>query len=280
MQRARGVWRARVGTAAVLTASLCALKAQAPSTQPTAGAQAIVNTMLANEDAASKRRDRFQYMNKERSDRTGGHLWAEKVVETAAGKVRMLLEEDGQPLSAERVAGERGRLAAIVADPAGFARREQATKDDEAKAKQMLSVLPRAFDFDNVRDENGMLRIELRPKADFSPASMEERVLHGMSGALWVDAKAMRLHRIEGKLPTDMSIGFGLLATIRAGSNFDTERAPFEGGEWKTVLVDSDINGKAIFFKSISRRQHTEHTEFRRVPNEITVQQAVAMVEQ
>ncbi|GAC1418672.1 MAG: hypothetical protein NVSMB62_10620 [Acidobacteriaceae bacterium] len=264
----------------MLVVSLSALEAQAPATQPAGGAQQIVDTMLANENVAAKHRDKFEYTNKERSDRTGGHLWTEKVVETSAGKVRILLQEDGQALSADRASAERGRLAAIVADPSGFAKREQATKDDEAHAKQMLSVLPRAFEFDNVRDENGMLHIDLKPKPDFSPASMEERVLHGMTGALWVDSKTMRLHRIEGKLPVDMSIGFGLLATIHAGSNFDTERAPFDGGEWKTVLVDSDINGKAIFFKSISRKQHTEHVDFHRVANDITVQQAVAMVEQ
>ncbi len=267
-------------TALLLVAGpLTAIQAQAPPSQPPGGAQAIVNTMLANEDAAAKHRDRFAYLSRERSDRTGGHLWTEKVVETTAGKIRMLVQEDGQPLAADRAAAERGRLAGIVADPAGFARREQATKDDEAHAKQMLSVLPRAFVYSDVRDENGMLRIELKPNPDFAPASMEERVLHGMSGALWVDGKSMRLHRIEGRLPVDVNIGFGILATIKAGSNFDTERSPF-GGEWKTVLVDSDINGRAIFFKTIARKQHTEHVEFRRVPNDISVEQAVAMVEQ
>ena len=122
--------------------------------------------------------------------------------------------------------------------------------------------------------------MDFKPDPEYQVQSLEERVLHGMSGTLWVDAKTMRLHRIEGRLPEDVTIGFGLLATIHAGSNFGTERNPFDGGEWKTVLVDSDINGKAIFFKSIARRQHTERSGFVRVANDISVAQAVALVEQ
>lgn len=81
-----------------------------------ADARQIVATTLSNEDFALQHPNRYAYISEERSDRTGGHLWREKVVETGAGKVRMLLEEDGKPLSPEREAAERGRLAQIVSD--------------------------------------------------------------------------------------------------------------------------------------------------------------------
>ena len=116
----------------------------------------------------------------------------------------------------------------------------------------MLSVLPRAFVYSDIRDESGEISIHFTPDPAFQPQSLEERVLHGMSGTVWVDDRTMRLHRVEGRLGEDVSIGFGLLATIRAGSNFDTQRDPFQGGEWKTTLIDTDINGKAIFFKAIA----------------------------
>ena len=89
----------------------------------------------------------------------------------------------------------------------------------------------------------------------------------------------MRLHHLEGRLPEDISIGFGLLATIHAGSNFATTRNPLGELDWKTTLVDTDINGKAIFFKAISRKQHTEHSDYVRVSNDLTVAQAVELVE-
>ncbi len=239
----------------------------------------MLSTLLAHERSASEHRGLYAYLSKERSERTGGHFWMEKVVETRLGKVRMLVAEDGAPLSADRVAQERGRLAEVVADPAAFAKREQALKNDEEKAKQMLELLPKAFLFENPRMEGGYERIDYRPNPEYQPQSLEERVLHAMTGSMLVDPKAVRLHRLDGMLPQDVSIGFGILATIHAGSRFTTERAATASGEWKTTLIDTDINGRAIFFKAISRKQHSEHGEFREIAGDTTVAQAVALAE-
>jgi hypothetical protein len=239
-----------------------------------------VAMMLANEGVAAQHKDQYAYISKERSDRTGGHLWTEKVVETNAGKVRMLLAEDGQPLSPQREAAERGRLAAIVADPDGFQKKSQALKDDEAHALQLLTVLPKAFVFGDAREEGGYLSIDFKPNPDYQPQSMEERVLHGMLGTVLIDPKAMRLHHIEARLPQDVSIGFGFLATIRAGSKFATTRDRLGQPDWKTTLLDTEINGKAIFFKAIAKNEHAEHSDFVRVSNDLTVAQAVALAEQ
>jgi hypothetical protein len=244
------------------------------------GAARIVDTLVANECLAAKHRDQYTYMSIERADRTGGHLWTEKVVETEAGKIRMLLAEDGKPLSPERIAQERGRLAAIVADPAAFIRKSQTVKEDEAHALQMLSLATRAFLFSEPRDENGYIHIDYRPNPAYQTQSMEERVLHGASGSMLIEPHMLRLHHLEGRLPADVSIGFGVLATVRAGSNFSTTRDHFDQPDWKTTQVDTDINGHIMFFKSIAKSQHSEHSNFVRVPNDLTVAQAVALAEQ
>jgi len=276
-------WAAGSVLALMLASSSSGAGIPTDELQATVSAQQIVSTMLANEDVAAQHRDHYEYISKERSDRTGGHLWTEKVVETNAGKVRMLLQEDGQPLSAERIAQERGRLAGVVADPAAFQRKEQALKDDEAHARTMLTLLPKAFVFGDVRQQGDEMLIDFRPNLGYEPQSLEERVLHGMSGSMMIDAKAMRLHHIEGRMPEDVSIGFGLLATIRAGSSFATSRDPTSNSttpEWKTTLIDSAIDGKAIVFKAIARNEHAEHSDFVRVANDMSVAQAVAIAEQ
>jgi hypothetical protein len=244
-----------------------------------ASAKEIVTQMLANENLAILHKDRYQYLSNERSERTGGHLWTEKVVETDAGKVHFLLSEDGQPLNPERIAEERGRLALIVADPAAFQKRELALRNDEAHARQILALLPRAFLFSDPRPEDGYLRIDFRPDPAYETQSMEERVLHGMSGTMLIEPLSLRLHRIEGRLPQDVSIGFGLLATIRAGSSFSTTRNPLGEPDWKTTTLDTDIVGKAIFFKAIAKKEHAVRTAFTRVPPELTVAQAVELLE-
>jgi hypothetical protein len=242
-------------------------------------AKQLVSTMMTNEQTAAQHKFFYCYMSKERSDRTGGHLWTEKVVETNVGKVRMLLAEDGQPLSPEREAEERGRLAAIVSDPAAFTKKSQTIRDDEAHARQMLGLATRAFLFDDPQPDGSFVRIAYHPNPDFEPQSMEERVLHGMSGSIVIDPQAMRLHYLDGRLPTDVTIGFGILATIRAGSSFSTTRDHLSEPDWKTTQVDTAINGRIIFFKSIAKNEHAEHYNFVRISNDLTVPQAVAMAE-
>jgi hypothetical protein len=131
----------------------------------------------------------------------------------------------------------------------------------------------------NERQDGEFVRIDFKPNPDYSPQSMAERVMHGMTGSMLIDRRGARLHELEGRLPEDVNIGFGLLATIHAGSNISTTRDPVPGNEWKTAVVDTDINGRAILFKSIGKKEHVEHSEFRQVPMNMTLPQAVKMLE-
>src|ERR1700744_4425486 len=113
----------RVGRSAMVLLSLLAGAVQAQSSD---ASRRIVDTMLQHEGDPAEHRLKYMYLSEERSDRTGGHLWGERVVETAVGKVRLLLAEDGKPLSPERIAAEKAKLAEIAAHPDAFPRREQA----------------------------------------------------------------------------------------------------------------------------------------------------------
>jgi hypothetical protein len=261
----------------VALCSVVALRSQAQEVPQTP--LQVVKAMLANEDDDPAHRDQYEFLSNERSERTGEHLWTERVVETAQGRVRFLLAVDGKPLSSEQEQRERGRLAEIVADPDAFVARERAQKDDEAQARKMLDMLPRAFIFDNVRLEDGVWRMDFHPNPESSPHGIEERVLFGMSGSVAIDAKQERMLHIEGRLQKDVSIGFGLVATVRAGSHFSSDRAD-KGGHWRTVHVLTAMQGKAILFKSVSRESDITRSDFHYLAPGMTIAQAVALVEQ
>ena len=256
------------------------LAAGAVRAQSSTDARRIVDTMLAHEGDPAEHRNKYMYLSEERSERTGGHLWTERVVETEAGKVRLLLAEDGKPLSPERQAAEKTRLAGIAAHPEAFQRREQGMKNDEQHAEQMLALLHKAFLFDEPRAEGEDLRIGYRPDPAYQPKTMEEKVLHAMSGAVLVDERTMQLHQIEGKMPTDVSLGYGLVGTVHAGSSFSTTHEMEPGGEWKGAMVNTAIEGKAMLFKEIGRNEHVVHSEFKRLSDNISVTDAVALLVQ
>jgi hypothetical protein len=251
------------------------LLVQSAVAQSAKTARQIVETMVAQEEVAEKSPRMFLYVSEERSERTGGHLWTERVAETKAGKIRMLIAEDGQALNGERAAAERARLKDIADHPQQFEKSAAGLKNDEKHAREMLTMLPKAFLLEGMREDGGYLRIDFRPDPAYAPQSLEERVIHGMTGSMLLDEKAMRLHRIEARLPADVSIGFGLLATIHAGSNFSTMRSLVVADEWKTVALDTDISGRIIFLKSIAKKQHAIHRDFKPLPDTIGVPQAV-----
>jgi hypothetical protein len=271
-----------VGRSAVVLLGLLATGAvQAQSAdvaRSSDAARRIVDTMLTHEGDPAEHRLKYMYLCEERSDRTGGHLWLERVVETPTGKVRLLLAEDGKPLSVERQEAERAKLKDIAAHPDAFQKREQAMKNDEQHAEQMLALLHKAFLFDEPRTEGSDLKIGFRPDPGYQPKTMEEKVLHAMSGTVLVDERTNQLHRIEGKIPADVSLGYGLLGTIHAGSSFSTEHEMEQGGEWKDAVVNTAIDGKAILFKEIGRNEHVVHSEFKRMSDSINVTEAVALL--
>jgi hypothetical protein len=244
----------------------------------------VIVSMVAHESEAERHREHYEYVSEERSERTGGHLWREVVAETDAGKVRHLLAVDGQPLTGEKLAAEQARMAEIAAHPEVFARHEQALKNDEQHAREMLNLLPKAYLFENPRQEGSYLRVDFKPNPDYVPQSMEERILHGMVGSVVVETGKMRLRELEGRLPQDVSIAYGLIATIKAGSHFATTRQPVHTGpvygtEWKTETLETDVTGRAIFFKAIGKQEHAEHSDFKILSPTITVPQAVELVE-
>jgi len=243
-------------------------------------AKATITTLVQHEAAAAEHRGHYTYTSEERSERTGGHLWQERVAETSWGKVRYLTAVDGQLLTGDRLASEKARVAGEASDPEGFKRSEAARADDEQHAKQMLELLPKAFLFGAPVSEGESLRIPFTPNPSYSPQSLEERVLYGMSGSVQIDPTTIRLQGIEGRMEKDVSIGFGLLATIHAGSNFSTTREHVGGEDWKTELLHTDINGKALFLKTIARQQDAKHWGFQKIADGTTVAQAVTLLEE
>ncbi len=234
--------------------------------------------MLAKEHDASLHKPAFSYTSIERSERTGGHEWTEEVVEVPEGKLRYLLSEDGKPLSPEKKRSELSRLQSIAEDPQAFIRRERAQKDEEQRAQQILNLLPRAFLFQECGIQQGWEQINYRPNPSYVPQSYEERILHEMTGTILIDPDSYRLHMLEGTLSKDVSFGYGLLATLHAGSSFSIVRSPILPGAWKNTKIDVHMDGHVILFKTISRQQDAQHKDFKLLPSTLTIPQAIALM--
>lgn len=173
---------------------------------------------------------------------------------------------------------EDARLRSIANDPKAFIERERARKSDEQRAEEMFDLLPRAFLFRDDGHDQSWEKIDYWPNPAYEPRSYEERILHGMSGTILVDPTALRLHMLQGRLSDDVSFGFGILATIHKGSNFMITRDAVLPDQWKTTSLDLRMNGYILLFKTLDRHQTSVHKDFKPIPANLTIKQAVALL--
>jgi hypothetical protein len=268
--------RARVPAVLWIVPLLVLWQASARSQVP-ATPQALLTEVVDNENAAAAKAERYEYISNERSGRTGGHLWTERVIETAPGRMRMLIAEDGRPLPPARAQQERNRIEHLREHPEEFIRREQATRSEERRVRQMLEVLPKDFIFDDVSLENGIWQMSFRPNPSYTPSGIEERLLHNMAGKLVIDAHDLRLMHMEFHLVQEVSYGFGLLADVHTGTSFVSDRQMIDG-HWHTVHVSTQVRAKAVMFKNVDLNIELARSEFKPLDHDVSVPEAATML--
>jgi hypothetical protein len=237
----------------------------------------VVTAMVRNEKQARQHRTFFRYTSVERSERTGGHLWKENVVETPDGLLRRLVEEDGKPLTPDRTAEEDRHIAALVADPDTLREADADRRADEARLEKILDILPKVFLFTADGMQDDCVRVAFRPNPAFTPSSYDERIVHGLAGTILVRMPAERLCGIEGHLIDRVSFGFGILGHIEKDSRFRVTRTPVTATDWKSTRVEVHLDGKILLLKSISRDQDAHHSGAERLPPHLSLAQAAAL---
>ncbi len=268
-----------LGIVALAVAALAvAARADGPTT-PMAPQkpQDVIVAMIDNENAASERHERWEYISNERSGRTNGHLWTERVVETAPGRLRLLLGVDGSPLTPRQMEQERARLEAIREHPETFIKHEQSTRAEEKRAREMMEVLPHDFLFENVVLDHGIWHMSFRPNPGYTPSGIEEHVLHNMAGTLAIDAHDLRLIHMDFHLVQEVPIGFGLLGDVHKGTNFISDRQQIDG-RWHTMHVATQVHAKALLFKNVDLNVDLYRSEFQPLDHELSVPEAAALL--
>jgi hypothetical protein len=75
-----------------------------------------------------------------------------------------------------------------------------------------------------------------------------EDAVKKVRGTVWIDESAREVKRMHATFDEPMRIGFGLFATVDAGSNFSFEQALIHDEAWLPTSVDARFDGKAALF--------------------------------
>ena len=200
------------------------------------------------------------------------------VVETEHGAISRHILESGRPASAATLAEDDANIQRFIHDPSLQAKQRKDGAHDDKSATELLNLLPVAFVWKVESETPDLITLSYRPDPNFDPPDMESRVMGAMTGTMAVAVPGHRIHTFKGRMMTDVTLAFGLLARIKAGSTFDVERREVAPNYWQITETHVHISGHALFFKTIGQQQDEVKMEFTRVPAGTTLEQAVAML--
>ena len=99
-----------------------------------------------------------------------------------------------------------------------------------------------------------------------------------MAGVMLINSRNKRLAERSEKRVSEVKFGGGILGRLNKGGTFEVKQGTVGGGYWDMTLLDTELTGKELFFKTISVREKTIESNYSRVPANITVPQAAQML--
>jgi hypothetical protein len=124
-----------------------------------------------------------------------------------------------------------------------------------------------------------VVELHFTSNPDFHPPSHEAQVFQALEGNMWVDSKQLRLIELTGHLNRDVKFGDGLLGHLDKGGEFHVKQAEVARGYWELTLLNVNMRGKALFFKTINVQQHMRRSGFRKIGDDLTLPQAADLLQ-
>ena len=202
------------------------------------------------------------------------------VCETNDGEIDRLLEVNGQELNPKQRQDEDQRIQKMLDDPGQMRQQQKKSAEDGKQERELLRMFPEAFRFQYAGMQGNLIKLTFSPNPDFRPSNRAAQVFHHMEGSLLVDGEQKRLAEIEGRLTSPVKFAWGLLGHLDKGGTFLVDQQDMGSGHWQLTTLDVEMNGKALFFKTIAVREKELNTDFQQVPESIRPWQAFELLRQ
>jgi len=239
-------------------------------------ARELVRSVVANE-LKQEDLDRSHYLFKLKKVTPKGTK-VQEIVQTEGGNVARTLLINGLPLTTDQKQAEEQKVTKLLHDPDEQKKRLKEEKEDEDRAHLMVRALPNAFFFQEIGRDGDIVKLRFEPDPNYKPQSREESIYTGMAGELWLSLSQQRLRKIDAHLFHDVDFGWGILGRLYKGGSFTVEQQQVEGTHWDTTVMTLDLTGKALMFKSLIYKEAEYESDFRRLPDHITLTEGVELL--
>lgn len=239
-------------------------------------ARELVRRVVANE-LEQEGRDKSHYMFRLKRITPKG-IRLQEIVQTDQGSIARTLLVDGKAPTEDQKRAEQDKITKLANDADAQRQRMKREKEDEHRAQIMIKALPNAFFYQEIGRDGDIVKLRFRPDPNYEPASREESVYTGMAGELWLNVPQQRLRKIDAHLFHDVDFGWGILGRLYKGGSFMVEQEQVDGNHWDTTVMKLDLTGKALIFKSLIYKEQEYESDFKRLPDHLTMAQGVEIL--
>ncbi|MBI3484433.1 MAG: hypothetical protein HY012_04690 [Acidobacteria bacterium] len=219
--------------------------------------RAISNQHRNDDILAEYERREHRQARKDESDTLLSEDKTFRVVPTGTGTLRLLVEQDGRPVSPDlyrRQLRDLEQALAWALVPAENKQKRRVEKFDKRSREraEMVDAIRDAFLFtwQGRESSNGrsLVRLLFEPNPVFKPRSRNTEMFRHARAVVWIDEAAAQLVRIEAGIATDISIGGGILGKIYRGGRFVLEQSQVAEGVWFPVRYEYNFAGRKFLF--------------------------------
>ena len=257
-----------------------AFQAAAQIQPPNVPATELVRQTVASELVATDTSGQYMYRVHEETSQ-GSETYV--MIETRDWAISRLILKNGQPLPPAQKQREEEHLRSLLTNRDRLVKLQIEKHADDARVNRVIQALPDAFLYQHAGAETDSAGRELalvtfRPNPHFRPHSTELRVLQGVQGTMLIDPVAGRFVRVEAKLSRDVDFGWGIFVHISGRGSLLLEQQVVWHDQWAITTLALHYTNRRLLLITSRVDSLTKASDFRRMPDDLTLQQAVALL--
>jgi hypothetical protein len=234
---------------------------------------ALVRDVIHNE-IESQMRDNSLWCYREQQQEESKLNKTLEVCQTKDGDLERLVAVNGRELDPAERRAENDRIQYVIGHPEQLRAKQKKEREDGEQERNLLRFFPEAFHFQCQSESGNLVTFQFRPNPYFRPSTRASQVFHHMEGTLVVDAQQKRLVEINGRLTSEVKFLGGLLGHLDKNGTFLVRQQEVGEGHWDLTFLSVHMNGRALFFKTITVLEKKTLLDYRPVPRGETLQQA------
>jgi hypothetical protein len=223
------------------------------SAAPLPDVPTLLRSVEANQEALDRAREEYTFRQQQRLTFYDKHGKLQRTEERVSNvffvhgqPIETLTSKNGKALNAGDLKKEQDRA---TKEAVKYAAQPYGQRDkDEVSVSRLLAITRFTNPRRMMEDGRSLIVVDFTGDPHAKTHGRNEDAVKKVRGTVWIDESAREVRRMHATFDEPLRIGFGIFATVDAGSNFSFEQALIHNEVWLPTSVDARFDGKAALF--------------------------------